>query len=187
MLDGKEHPQIYDLAINNNWHQIAFFNTDIENESTISVDISADSSFGGMGLERNVKYHVYDFWNDQYLGIHGGSGKLEQKLRPGEVRMMSVHKVIDRPVFISTNRHVMQGYVDLSNVKWNAKTQTLSGTADVIGGETFKVVIASNGFMPVSSWSDQGKISYVAGNNEYFDLLIDNAENAKVGWSIRFE
>ncbi len=187
MLDGKEHPEVYDLPINYRWHQIAFFNTDLENESTISVDISRDSSFGGMGLDRNKKYHVYDFWNDKYLGVHKGSGKLEQKLRPGEVRMMSVHEVLNRPGFISTNRHVMQGYVELSDVKWDAEGKTLSGIADVIGGETFKIVIASNGFAPVSSESDQGKISLSAGNGEYFDVLIDNSENAKVEWSAFFK
>ena len=106
-------PRIYDLAIDKTWHQLAFYNPDVKTNGTIGVDLGKDSSFGGMGLSSKRSYYVYDFWNDAFLGKFAGKDRLEQTLRPGEVRMMSVHEVAKHPQFISSNRHVMQGYVDV--------------------------------------------------------------------------
>ncbi len=186
MLECKANPQIYDLEINKDWHQIAFFNTDLENSAKISVEISSNSAFGGMGLDPNEKYHVYDFWNDEYLGKVAGNGRLEQELRAGEVRMMSVHKSIDRPNFISTNRHLMQGYVELKDVQWNSKKKILSGKADVVGGETFKIVIAANGFVPSASRVISANSKLTDTKKGVFDLLIDSSKNKTVKWRVSF-
>jgi hypothetical protein len=43
------------------------------------------------------------------------------------------------------DRHVLQGWVDLANVKWDGREHRFSGVARVIGGEPFKIVIAGNG------------------------------------------
>ena len=61
------------------------------------------------------------------LLAYGSTGRLEQTLRPGEVRMMSVHEVTKHPQFISSNRHVMQGYVDVLKAEWSPATRKLSG------------------------------------------------------------
>ena len=53
-----------------------------------------------------VRY-VYDFWNESFVGVFPGNARLEQNLRPGEARMLSVHEVEPRPQFLSTSRHVM--------------------------------------------------------------------------------
>src|SRR5690606_1026626 len=91
------------------------------------------------------QYYVYDFWNDRFVGLLNGGEVLEQDLRPGEARMMSIHAKKDRPQFISTNRHLMQGFVDLRDEEWDAKKRTLSGVSAVVEGDPYTVVIATNG------------------------------------------
>ena len=59
--------------------------------------------------------------------------------------MLSVRRVLDRPQVLSTNRHVMQGYVDLKNVMWKAGKSQLVGRASVVQGETYKIIVALNG------------------------------------------
>jgi hypothetical protein len=49
------------------------------------------------------------------------------------------------PQVISTDRHILQGWVDLADVRWDPEARTLQGTAKVIGGEPFKLVVANNG------------------------------------------
>ena len=41
----------------------------------------------------------------------------------------------------------MQGFVDLVGVpQWDAEKNTLSGTSKVIGGQTYQVILAGNGY-----------------------------------------
>ena len=182
-------PHIYDQVIDDTWHQLVFYNPDAAAAGTISVDIGKDTSFGGMGLKADKSYYVYDFWNDTFLGKFAGSGKLEQVLRPGEVRMMSVHEVADHPQFISSNRHVMQGYVDVLKTAWNPATRTLSGTSKVVGGETYKLVIATNGLQPSGCDAEGAKAEFKLNAPDTAGiavLSIDKADNGSVNWSVSF-
>ena len=182
-------PHIYDQVIDDTWHQLAFYNPDVAAAGTISVDIGKDSSFGGMGLKADKSYYVYDFWNDAFLGKFAGAGKLEQVLRPGEVRMMSVHEVTDHPQFISSNRHVMQGYVDVLKSAWDPATRTLSGTSKVVGGETYKLVIATNGLQPAGCSAQGAKAEVKLNSPETAGiavLSIDRTDNGTVDWSVTF-
>jgi hypothetical protein len=183
-------PHIYDQVIDNSWHQLVFYNPDAVAAGTISVDIGRDSSFGGMGLKADKSYYVYDFWNDAFLGKFAGAGRLVQVLRPGEVRMMSVHEEADHPQFISSNRHVMQGYVDVLKTGWDPATRTLSGTSKVVGGETYKLVIATNGLSPVGCSAEGAKAEVKMNAPEAAGiavLSIDKADNGSVDWSVSFQ
>lgn len=182
-------PHIYDQVIDDSWHQLAFYNPDVAAAGTISVDIGKDTSFGGMGLKADKSYYVYDFWNDSFLGKFAGNGKLEQVLRPGEVRMMSVHEVTDHPQFISSNRHVMQGYVDVLKTAWDPATRTLSGSSKVVGGETYKLVIATNGLKPAACAAQGAKAEVKLNAPESAGvavLSIDKADSGTVDWTVSF-
>ncbi len=182
-------PRIYDQAIDDTWHQLVFYNPDVAAAGTIGVDIGKDSSFGGMGLRPDRSYYVYDFWNDTFVGTFPGSGKLEQTLRPGEVRMMSVHEVAKHPQFLSSNRHVMQGFVDVLQTDWHPFRKKLTGTSKVVGGETYKLVIATNGRQPVSCAASGAKADVKVldpAANGMAVLSIDKDGNGTVDWSVSF-
>ena len=182
-------PRVYDLAIDNAWHQLAFYNPDVKTNATIGVDLGKGGAGDGMGLNSSKSYFVYDFWNDNFLGKFPGNGKLEQTLRPGEVRMMSVHEVAKHPQFISSNRHVMQGYVDVLKSAWDPATRTLSGTSKVVGGESYKLVIATNGLQPSGCDAEGAKAEFKLNAPDTAGiavLSIDKADNGSVNWSVSF-
>ena len=183
-------PHIYDQVIDDTWHQLVFYNPDVKTPGTIGVDLGKDSSFGGMGLNSKRSYYVYDFWNYTFLGKFPGNGKLEQTLRPGEVRMMSVHEVAKHPQFISSNRHVMQGYVDVLKTGWNPASRTLTGTSKVVGGDPYKLVIATNGRQPAACFAQGAKAEIKVTNQEAGGIAVlnlDAKENATVDWSVSFQ
>ena len=185
---GGKYPCVYDFKIDSHWHQLAFYNWE-EEARTIGVDLAGDTAFGALGLNAKKDYYVYDFWNDRLVGKFSGGGRLEQDLRPGEARMMSVREVLDRPQFISTNRHIMQGYLDMVGIpKWDAAQLSLTGTSKVVGGETYKVILATNGYRPVSSTavSAESKVELLPGNDRLARLSIDMPENATVKWTVTF-
>lgn len=147
--DSTNYPRIYDFEVNPQWHQLTFYNYNTDSTqprlNDIAVSLGRSQNEGGMQLDTTKSYYVYDFWNNEFIGKFKGTQTLCQTLRPGEARMMSVHTATTIPQVISTNRHVMQGYLDLKDVKWDERKKTLTGTSEVIGGEPYDIIIAANG------------------------------------------
>ena len=104
--------------------------------------------------------------------------------------MLSIHQVEPNPQFLSANRHVMQGYVEMvGRPKWDADRLVLGGTSNIVGGETYKVVIAANGYRVkgASAPGAKAKIEPVPGNDQLAILALDSEENAAVAWTVTFE
>lgn len=185
---GVQDPQVYDLELTPEWHQVAVFNTS-NKETSIEVPFSGDRvQTSAIGLDPTNSYYVYDFWGDSLLGKFAGTEKIAKTLKPGNCAMLSVRKVQTSPQVLSTNRHVLQGWVDLANVQWNAKEKTLSGTAKVIGGEAFRIVVASNGEQPISAKVDAGEAKLEAKTgNDLTDLVLERSDNGDCHWVISYK
>lgn len=143
-----------------------------------------------MGLDSKSEYYTYDFWNDTFIGKLNGNNLLKQELRPGETRMMSIHKVEPNPQFISTDRHVLQGFVDFEKFpEWNVSTNTLNGTSKVIKDEVYTVVLALNGHT-IKDFSAQGaEVTFTFTDVEQGigKLKILAKQNKSVVWNVRCE
>jgi hypothetical protein len=208
-FDGNENPVIYDFPISDKWHQLMLYNTKLEQgqqwsrhwehlkmmsekydmvESTVAVKLSEATDEGGLGLCRGAQYYVYDFWNNIFVGKINGCCELRQTLRPGETRILSVHKVEDNPQFISTNRHVMQGYVDMIQCNWDKAKSQLSGKSHVVAGEPYKVIIACNGFKPKLSTAKSAKaeINPLDESNVLVELMVETAAGGEIDWIVEF-
>ena len=137
----KEYPQIYDYDVDEQWHQVIFYNGDRLHDQAIGVCFGQDRVSGGLGMEKDAAYYVYDFWNDQYIGRFEGTQTLKQRVRKGESRVLSVHKDLGIPQVLSTSRHIMQGLTDLDSVLWQEEEGILSGRSAVVAEEEYRVKI----------------------------------------------
>jgi hypothetical protein len=206
-FSGGDIPRVYDFEVDAKWHQLTFLNTAYDSPewkkaadgtkieplgnpvgARVGLELGAARADGGLGLDPAKKYYVYDFWNDRLAGVLPGSGRLEQELRPGEARMMSVHEAEANPQFISTSRHVMQGLVDMVKCAWVDGARELRGTSKVIGGEAYRVVIALNGRRPKKAVAEGARaavrvVDEAAGLAE---LTLDRPQNGDTAWSIFF-
>ncbi len=180
------YPKVYDFRVNDGWHQLTFFNGDDQNEKSIGINLAGEVVEGCLGLDPEKTYYVYDFWNDHFIGILKGSDRLEQSLRPGESRMMSVREVLPHPRVLSVNRHVMQGYLDMEDEKWSNGRKILSGTSKVVGGDPYLISIAPNGFAPekASSSNPDARISWFKGDDGLVKIKIESRVNATVKWQL---
>jgi hypothetical protein len=171
-------PRVYDFAVTPDWHQVTLFNNTLPTRTeTISVPLAGDTADGALGLDSRSDYYVYDFWNDRLVGKLKGTDTLQQTLRPGEARMLSIHKVERHPQFLSTNRHLMQGHLDLADVKWIG--HSLTGKALVVAGEPFKIVIALNGYRPENL--------PVTDDGQFAVLTLERPQNETVEWGVTFK
>ena len=104
--------------------------------------------------------------------------------------MLSVRKAQREPQVLSTNRHVLQGWVDLPNVKWNAAGNALTGEAKVIGGEAFQVVLACNGRKPLLATAIGSEASLKAhpAGPGLATVVLERATNGPdITWKVEFE
>jgi hypothetical protein len=184
---GAKTPHVYVYRIDDQWSQVTLCNDDPA-PATISAPLSGDqASTGSLGLDPAKIYYVYEFWNDKLVGKIAGSAKLEQPLAGEEARMYSVHEVLDHPQVISTNRHLMQGYLDLANVKWDAATKQLSGTAKVVGDEPFRITIADNGSAAAKCAAEHAEASLEPhADTGLTTLILQRADNGDVAWHVDY-
>lgn len=189
---GVEIPRVYDYAVNPDWHQLTFYNynqTADAAKNTISVALGTSVNEGGLQLDSVKSYYVYDFWNDKLVGLLRGTSMLEQQLRAGESRMMSLHSKKDVPQFISTNRHLMQGYLDLKDCQWEAKGKSLVGVSNIVEDDPYEVVIANNGFrvskVTVSDKKAHVKFSDIG--DGLIKLIIHSNQSQQIQWSVKYK
>ena len=183
------YPRVYDFEVSPAWHQLIFFNPDDEDSMSIDVDLAGSTAEGTLGLSPDEDYYVYDFWNDNFVGRISGDGKLSQPLRPGEVRMMSIHQVSAYPQFISTNRHIMQGYLDMTDTAWLAEQKRLTGVSKVVAADPYVVTIATNGYAPKEATTNDPTVQLAieeAGSG-LAKLTITAQENTSVQWHVHFK
>ena len=149
--------------------------------------LSGERVDNAIGLDPDAAYHAYEFWTDTYLGKLNGRDRLERKLAPGHCAMISVRRALPHPQVLSTDRHLLQGWVDLKDVHWDAGKKSLHGSAKVIGGETFRIVLAGNGLNLTSVQVDSGSASLSPhlASADLRVLAIRSPETADVKWSVR--
>lgn len=185
------YPRIYDFKVDPAWHQLTFYNYNLDSErkelNFIEVALGRTENEGGLALDLGKKYYAYDFWNDKFLGTFDGGGILRQELRPGEARMISIHEKQSVPQFISTDRHIMQGYLDLKSCSWEAEQNRLIGESEVIKDEPYSVIIALNGKHPLSCQAKGGKVSFKTIDRErgILKLTLLSRQSGTVSWSLK--
>ena len=186
---GVTDPRVYDLELTPEWHQVAVFNSGSKKDSVV-VPLSGDhTTTGAIGLDPTAAYYIYDFWNDALVGKLSGREKVEKTLEPSACAMLSVRKAQTYPQVLSTNRHLLQGWADLADVKWNAPSRQLTGTAKVIGGEPFRIALACNGLKPANAHTATGEARlepHPAGAN-YITLVLENPSTSDPAWSVTFD
>ncbi len=91
------------------------------------------------------QYRLWELWNEQYLGTI--TGELRAVVPPRSARLYRLAAAGEAPAVLSTDMHVLQGKVELSEVRWDEETMTLSGTATRPPGEVGSLyLIAPRGF-----------------------------------------
>ncbi len=105
------------------WQVVALFNWD-EKEAELGF------AFDELGLDAAADYAVYEFWTGTYQG--------ERKARfdmpvPGHgVRLLAVHRAQAVPHFLSSDRHVTQGGVELTSLAWDGARNALTGAVKAV-------------------------------------------------------
>jgi hypothetical protein len=76
-------------------------------------------AFETLGLDAKKAYLLYEFWSGMFHGVRRGF--INTHVEPQSNLLLAVHELKDHPQFLSTDRHISQGGVELIDVAWKAE------------------------------------------------------------------
>ncbi len=184
LVEGRADPSVYVHRVDDDWSQVILCNNH-DRGHAVSAPISGDQAdSGSLGHERDATYYLYDFWNDRLAGEFAGDETITRTLKPRQALCYSLHRRQKHPQFLSTNRHIMQGLVDMAEVEWDSAAMTLSGVAKAVGGEPFVITFANNRHLPGEARASTGTAGIAAAGEGFSRLALSSDSNGEVRWSI---
>ncbi|MBE7037678.1 MAG: hypothetical protein E7404_02115 [Ruminococcaceae bacterium] len=160
---------ITNLVVNKKWENynvVSLFNT-TEEKQQYEVDFDNE-----LELEKG-KYHIYDYWNDKYLGIF--EDKLNLDFDECETKVLAIRKACDIPQIVSTSRHITQGAAEIEDTFF--KDNVLYLEANLVKNDEYKVAL----FVPDNyKIKDSGKFNVkYEGDIAYLTFTPDATQKYK--------
>lgn len=188
LFPADRNKRVWDLKVNHldrNYDVVGVFNYDEGKSERINLN------WQELGLPDNTLVHVYDFWNQEYLGAWEKGITVD--LSPASTRVLTLLPSTDKVQLISTSRHITQGWIDLIAFNQNDAANSFTGKSNVVRndpyelrfvfprGKNFKVNSATAksaaGSLPVKISNHQG----------WATVQILSPRTTKVGWSVSFD
>ena len=169
---------------------IGLFNWNEEQPDTVYVELKKLDLPSGAG----GTYVGFDYWADQF--IEPFSGTLEAELRPSCCRIISIRPLGDRPVLVSTSRHVTQGIVDVDQESFNSRKNEMRGKSKVVGEDPYELrIYAPAGSGPwqvrsvdVSQADSQAGVTIESEQaGPEIRVTINSSQNRTVAWKVVFK
>jgi hypothetical protein len=102
---------------------------------TTQLDAAKD-----LRLDSTKEYVVYEFWTKKLIGTFKGTFTT-RPLSPYDCDIYSIVEKLDRPVLISTSRHIRQMAVDIKNLSYDVQERVLKGTSRMVAGDPYQLRI----------------------------------------------
>jgi hypothetical protein len=107
------HLPVWDLHVSRpfgDWHVVALFNWSDEGKE---VSVAWDE----LGEDPDRRFVAWEFWTETYFGEKKGG--LSAAIPPRGVRLFALQPLAGRPQFLTSDRHLTQGAVELLGQKWD--------------------------------------------------------------------
>ena len=151
----------FDLKISKPWGDwdIVGLNNYENQQRRLSLDL------GRLPLIADELY-LYDFWNQKYLGTFSKDDTIVRNMEALDAHCFSLVPVrTDRPVLLSTSRHITQGGIDIDkmSILGNKDGWTISGESrQLIKDDPYELVFVSNGFVLDKASAQNGSITILS-------------------------
>ena len=108
------------------WNVVGLFNFE-ESPQQLTVELP------------DADHAVFEFWDQKFQGVH--RKQFAMTLAPHTSRVVSIRKLSGVPQVIGSDMHLLQGYHELTSVKWDEASSTLSGSCRRAAGLEGKLVV----------------------------------------------
>jgi len=144
---------------------------------------------GRLPLEAE-RVHVFENWSLTYLGLFDSQARIVRHLKPLEGQAFAVVPAANnRPVLLSTSRHVSQGGLDVAAAEWfhGGMGWTVKGrSTHLVAGDPYQMVFAAGRYR--CTGAEAGGVPWnLVKRNGLARVTIKPAVSGSVSWEIRFE
>jgi hypothetical protein len=140
-----------------------------------------------LGLDPTAKYAVFDFWNQQLLGVF--ADHINTEIDSHDTRVLQIHPLRNRPQLIGTSRHITGEYSILEQ-KWDEAGRSLTGRSETVPGAPYTLFVhvpKDRAVSNVRATVQGGKILSVQHHRSDESLSIMFAgQSEPVDWRIEF-
>lgn len=139
-----------------------------------------------LGLDKNNKYHVFEFWSKQYLGI-ASSHFVPPAINANiGCQVFCFRQVQSHPQLLATNRHISCGALEVKSMQW--ENNCLTGMSELVPGEVYELYLAEPGGYKLKATDLKG--AELVGNvldGTVRKLSIRSNGTTTVNWKIIYE
>ncbi len=184
-IRGDNAYDLFDLRVARpwgNWDVVGLFNYGRE-------AATRDLALARLPLEA-AQVHVYEFWTSRYVGLFARGATLPRKLKGMDAEVFAVVPARDdRPVLLSTSRHLTQGALELLDVQWQPDAAGAGGvvsgvSARLVQGDPYELVFVAGRWQPPVVLAPAG--GAVRPDGQVVRVRFTPAQSGSVAWSLRF-
>ena len=188
LCPAERNKHILDLKINHlgrRYDVIGLFNYDESKLEQINLN------WKDLGLPEDTPIHVYDSWNNEYLGAWERG--MTFNLSPTSCRVLTLLPGSDKVQLISTSRHITQGWVDLVAVNRNDATNSFTGKSNVVKNDPYELrfVFPRGGNFRIKSATARGPSGKlplkIANHQGWATVQMISPRTTQISWSVMFE
>jgi len=177
--------RLWNMPINRpfgSWNVVALFNYNYDRTNS---SVTQKIELADLGLDANSEYLAFEFWNKQFVGTVKES--FNRTLPQTNCEVFSIVKKENHPVLLATNRHVRNMAYDITNLKWDDKTKTLSGTSAVVKNDPYSLYIyAPKGYV-LKGVTAENEQTTNTNENSLYTVSFTSVENKYVDWKVSFK
>ena len=165
------------------WSVLAVFNfTGSPNRKfTATLDAAKD-----LRLDPEKEYVVYEFWSKQLIGTFKGKF-VTRALSPYDCDIYSIVEKQDRPVLISTSRHIRQMAFDIKDLAYDGGQRVLRGVSRAVAGDPYQLrIYVPDGFAAKRVELSDGLTPNMAANGSLLTVDYTSSTGKDVEWKVFF-
>lgn len=87
-----------------------------------------------LGVPPDSEYVVFDFWNQELLGVVKDRIKID--IPPHDTRVLLIHPFLNRPQLVGTSRHITGAY-SIDDLRWDKTQLRLHGASETVAGDDY--------------------------------------------------
>jgi hypothetical protein len=185
--NGRMKP-IWDLKISHlgrDYDVVGVFNYDEDQRQQTKLQ------WKDFGLDADQLVHVFDFWNQEYLGSWETGMMVD--VPPTSVRVLTLLPADEKIQLISTNRHITQGWVDLEELTASDDGKSFAGRSKVIRDDPYDLVFAfprGEGWAVKTATAEtaSGPVATEVSNHQgWARVRCMSDETTEIHWRVEFE
>lgn len=163
------------------YHVLGLFNWTTSGSQTRNVNLA------DLGFKPADSAVVYDYWQEKLLPVVKGDGVLTVDVPSSSCQLLAVHKLTGQPAFLSSDRHLTAGAVDVTDARFDANTSTLSGASTaLVKGVEFRYAVYVPTGRKIQSATFDGQPANVTMAGENLAILRFTPSKPAIQWNVKF-